>query len=86
VFSPALASLLWASPDVPVVSCAAVGPSVAVVLSAVNFPGVLFSGIPAVTGHQLLLVSMPLLAYLLLLNFPLFPGDPAVAFAQLLLL
>jgi hypothetical protein len=33
-----LASLLLVSPDVPVVSCAAIGPSVAVVLSAVNFP------------------------------------------------
>jgi hypothetical protein len=59
------------SPDVPIVSCAAVGPSVAVVLSAVNFHGVLFPGIPAVTGLLLLLASLLLLAYLLLLNFPL---------------
>ncbi len=41
VFLLVLAFLLLASPDVPVVSGAAVTPPVAVVLSAVNIPGVL---------------------------------------------
>ncbi len=39
VFLPVLTSLLLMSPDVPVVSCAAVCPSVALVLSSVNVPG-----------------------------------------------
>ncbi len=85
MFSPSLASLLLASPDFPVVSCAAIGPSVAVVLSVVNFPGVLFCGIPAVTGHMLLLASQLLLAYLSLPKFSSVAGDPAIAFALLLL-
>jgi hypothetical protein len=42
VFPSVLASLLLASPDVPVVSCAAVAPPVAVVFSTVNL------GVPAV--------------------------------------
>ncbi len=41
VFPSILASLLLASPDVPVVYCAAVAPPVALVLSAVNVPEVL---------------------------------------------
>ncbi len=41
VFLSVLASLLLASPYVPVVSGAAVAPPLAVVLSAVNIPGVL---------------------------------------------
>ncbi len=41
VFLSVLASLLLASPDVPVVSGAAVAPPVVVVLSTVNVPGVL---------------------------------------------
>jgi hypothetical protein len=40
VFPSILASLRLASPFVPVVSCAAVAPLVAVVLSATNVPGV----------------------------------------------
>jgi hypothetical protein len=58
LFPSFLASLLLASPNVPVVSCTAFSPSVYEVISAVNLPGV-----PAVA-------SLLLVTFLLL---PLFP-------------
>jgi hypothetical protein len=69
VFPPILASLLLASPDVAVVFCAAIGPSVTVVLSAVDIPGDF--GVSALAilllASLLLLVFPPVLTSLLLL-------------------
>jgi hypothetical protein len=86
VFPSVLASLLLASPDVAVVSCAAVAPPVAAVLSAVNVHGVLavarvlYSGVPYVVGVTSV-ASMPsvffhrfCMASLLLLAYPAFPA------------
>ncbi len=87
VFPSVGASPLLASPNVPVVSCAAVAPPAALVLSAVNVHGVfavarvLYSGVPDVVGITAVatcrLCFPSGLAPLLLLAYP---AVPAVSF------